>query len=325
MEKFEADTPRARGSFDTGPYMISLKGKSYLPVAARVAWFRTEHPDWGIVTEPLIPLENTLPDNYAIFKCSIFNAEGKLIQTACKQETARDFADYIEKAETGSIGRALSLCGFGTIEAIEDLDEGTERGEVVESPVQRNALHARANNQGNTYPRGTNPAYNPKTGRPEGSYGVSGLPPTSQKGPGGARPVQAARGTSPGHLNRFNEASSKGGSHVRTTPEPQEEAIGEEFLETLDRTDTEVFHADTEAEAREYEKNQDLASAAFRRILKEYGVTVDNDESEKRAVNKLLGREGMSAEYRPSPSEYQSATSVFMDRMRQKKNGNGGQ
>lgn len=115
--------------FDPSKYMMKLKGKDYLPVAGRLVWFREEHPDWGIVTEAVV-----LEADYSIFKACIFNAEGKLMATAHKKEDARGFPDHAEKAETGSIGRALAFCGYGT-QFTDELDEGTER--IVDTPQQR--------------------------------------------------------------------------------------------------------------------------------------------------------------------------------------------
>jgi hypothetical protein len=108
-------------SFDPKRYVIKVQGgREYLPVSARLIWFRSEHPDWGIVTEAV---EIDLEKQYAIFRASIFNEEGRLIATATKREDVRGFGDYIEKAETGSVGRALVLCGYGTQFAPE-LEEG---------------------------------------------------------------------------------------------------------------------------------------------------------------------------------------------------------
>lgn len=113
-------------NFDPKKYMMNLKGKDYLPVAARLIWFREEHPDWGIVTDALV-----MEQDHSIFKACIFNAEGKLMATAHKKEDARGFPDHAEKAETGSIGRALALCGYGT-QFADDFDEGSER--IVDTP-----------------------------------------------------------------------------------------------------------------------------------------------------------------------------------------------
>jgi hypothetical protein len=114
--------------FDVKKAIIKVQGgKEYLPVASRLVWFREEHTDWAIVTEPVaIDIEK----GYAIFKATVMDAEGKPIGSGTKMETARGFADFVEKAETGAIGRALAVCGYGTQFAPE-LEEG-ER--IVDSP-----------------------------------------------------------------------------------------------------------------------------------------------------------------------------------------------
>lgn len=116
-------------SFDVKKHLIKVQGgKEYLPVAARLVWFRQEHPDWGIETRPV---ELNIEKGYAVFEALVYSTEGKLMAKGTKMETAGGFADYVEKAETGSIGRALAVCGFGTQFAPE-LDEG-ER--IVDSPL----------------------------------------------------------------------------------------------------------------------------------------------------------------------------------------------
>lgn len=114
--------------FDIKKSLIKVQGgKDYLPVASRLVWFREEHPDWAIVTEPVtIELEK----GHAIFKATVYNADGKPIGSGTKMETARGFADFVEKAETGAIGRALAVCGYGTQFAPE-LEEGDR---IVDSP-----------------------------------------------------------------------------------------------------------------------------------------------------------------------------------------------
>lgn len=107
--------------FDVKKALIKVQGgKDYLPVASRLVWFRDEHPDWAILTEPItIDVEK----GYAVFKAMVQDAEGKPIGSGTKMETARGFPDFAEKAETGAIGRALAVCGYGTQFAPE-LDEG---------------------------------------------------------------------------------------------------------------------------------------------------------------------------------------------------------
>jgi hypothetical protein len=108
--------------------IIKLKGKDYMMVHQRLVWFREEHPNWSIETEFV-----TLSDEAATAKATIKDETGKVIATAHKQENTAGFGDFMEKAETGAVGRALLLCGYGTAFAAADLDEG-ER--IVDTPVE---------------------------------------------------------------------------------------------------------------------------------------------------------------------------------------------
>lgn len=101
----------------------------YLPVAPRIAWFRREHPDWSIITKV-----EELANKAVVMKAIIRNSDKRIIATARKKETEIGFPDYIEKAVTGAIGRALAMCGYGTLQAPE-FDEG-ER--IADSPVEKN-------------------------------------------------------------------------------------------------------------------------------------------------------------------------------------------
>ena len=100
----------------------------YLPVAPRIAWFRRDHPDWSIITKAIQSANKAV-----VMKAIIKDATGKIIATARKKETENGFHDYIEKAETGAVGRALAMCGYGTLQAPE-FDEG-ER--LADTPVAR--------------------------------------------------------------------------------------------------------------------------------------------------------------------------------------------
>ncbi len=98
----------------------------YLPVAPRIAWFRREHPDLSIITKAVLSANKAV-----VMKAIIKDATGRVIATARKKETEIGFPDYIEKAETGAVGRALAMCGYGTLQAPE-FDEG-ER--LADAPV----------------------------------------------------------------------------------------------------------------------------------------------------------------------------------------------
>lgn len=107
--------------------ILDLRGKDYLQVAHRVVWFREERPLWSITTEMINHTERG-----SIFKASVLDEAGRVIAQATKQEDTAGFKDHLEKAETGAIGRALALCGFGT-QFTPELDEG-ER--LADSPLQ---------------------------------------------------------------------------------------------------------------------------------------------------------------------------------------------
>lgn len=117
-------------AFDFKRHLIKVQGgRTYLPVSARIVWFRQEHPDWTIETE-MVELNHE--KQYAIFRARISDGDGRLMATGTKKEDVKGFGDYLEKAETGSVGRALALCGFGT-QFSPELDE-TGPGRFADSP-----------------------------------------------------------------------------------------------------------------------------------------------------------------------------------------------
>lgn len=115
-------------SFNPKQYLIKVQGRQlYLPVAARLIWFRQERPDWSIETEPLhLDLENGV----SIYRATIRDENGRIRAQATKMETRKDFFDFIEKSETGALGRALAMCGYGT-QFTNEFDEGAR---IVDSP-----------------------------------------------------------------------------------------------------------------------------------------------------------------------------------------------
>ena len=115
--------------FNANEHMMKLKGKDYLQVMWRLVWFREDHPDWGINTTAM-----ELAEDHAIFKAIITDANGVQVSAGHGSESKRDFGDFIEKAETKAVGRALAMLGYGTQFAADELDEG-ER--IVDSPVKR--------------------------------------------------------------------------------------------------------------------------------------------------------------------------------------------
>lgn len=111
-----------------GQIKIEKTETDYLPVAARIAWFRRDHPDWSIITKAIKSAFKAV-----VMMAIIKDASGRIIATARKKETEVGFADYIEKAETGAIGRALAMCGYGTLQA----PEFDEQERLADSPIEK--------------------------------------------------------------------------------------------------------------------------------------------------------------------------------------------
>lgn len=110
-------------------HMLNLRGKAYLPVAPRVVMFRLEHPTAQITTAT-----KDIGDDTYVF-CAI--GDGTDIWATAHKRVKKNGSgaskDYpLETAETGAIGRALALCGYGTIES-RDLEEGDQ---LADAPVE---------------------------------------------------------------------------------------------------------------------------------------------------------------------------------------------
>lgn len=142
-------------TFDPNQHLIQLKSKNgpqdYLPVQFRLVWFREACPEGTIETE-LVRLDldrETFADAYewneqtrkkesyrkralgfAMFKATVRDSKGGSA-VAHGSEGAADFGDYVEKAETKAIGRALAMLGFGT-QFAPDLNE---EHRIVDAPV----------------------------------------------------------------------------------------------------------------------------------------------------------------------------------------------
>ncbi len=109
--------------FDPTKYLRTIKVRggtqqTYLPVTARLLWLRADHPDAHLITEAL-----RLDEKSAVFKATV-TLPGGAVAVGHGSETAGDFGDFIEKAETKAIGRALTALGYGT-EFAEGQDDPT--------------------------------------------------------------------------------------------------------------------------------------------------------------------------------------------------------
>lgn len=144
-------------TFNPNDHLMQIKNRNgsadYLPVQWRLVWFREQCPEGSIETEMLhLDLDReTEEEGYAwnndtrrsekvtkranglaVFRATVRDGKGG-IATGTKSEKAASFPDYIEKAETGAIGRALAALGYGT-QFAPDLDE---QHRIVDAPVDR--------------------------------------------------------------------------------------------------------------------------------------------------------------------------------------------
>lgn len=119
-------------TFNPNEHLMNLKGKDYLQVMWRLVWFREEKPMWCIDTK----LEQ-LTESHAVFSAKIFDENGVQKSAGYGSESIKDFRDYIEKAETKAVGRALAMLGYGTQFApeMDECEDGKDR--LADSPVTK--------------------------------------------------------------------------------------------------------------------------------------------------------------------------------------------
>ncbi len=146
--------------FDPKEHFIQIKSgygdsetiSDYLPVQQRLVWFREECPDGTIETriehidfeaefeekkwkynrekkksEPYIDKAKGV----VIFHAVVTTGKGGVAH-GTKMEKAVSFGDWIEKAESGAIGRALAALGYGTQFSGREWDESYR---IVDSPL----------------------------------------------------------------------------------------------------------------------------------------------------------------------------------------------
>lgn len=102
----------------------------YLPVQWRIFWFRQDNPK-GKIDSHALTLD--LERGAAIFETYVEREDGGSARMH-GSETASDWRDYIEKAQTKSLGRALAAVGYGSQFTDDEFAEG-ER--IVDSPVTK--------------------------------------------------------------------------------------------------------------------------------------------------------------------------------------------
>jgi hypothetical protein len=152
-------------AFDPKPHLIQLPRRvkdpqtgqwttrldDYLEVKWRLVWFRERYPHGVITTEEVcVDLER----GYARYKATVEDGEGGKA-TGYGTETKAGFEDYVERAETRALGRALAALGIGTQFVGQDLTEGEH---IVDAPVARTIappLAPSVNGDGEASPEGS--------------------------------------------------------------------------------------------------------------------------------------------------------------------------
>ncbi len=128
----------ANASFEPSRYLTKVGGADYLEVKWRLVWLRETHPDAAIETE-MVSHDGAL----AVFRATV-TVPGGGSATGWGSEGPDDFRDYIEKAETKAIGRALAALGFGTQFCPDfDFGAGAKRPQVVDAPIDFSATRGR--------------------------------------------------------------------------------------------------------------------------------------------------------------------------------------
>jgi hypothetical protein len=155
-------------NFNPNEHLVQLKSKQgsqdYLPVQWRLVWFRSVCPHGTIDADEIeVDLDRVVEaetyvwnaekrrsekvikqaKGYARFRAVVTDGKGGRA-TGTKSENAANFADFVEKAETGAIGRALAALGYGTQFAPE-LDESHR---IVDAPVGRGSTASNGNGNG---------------------------------------------------------------------------------------------------------------------------------------------------------------------------------
>jgi len=156
-------------TFNPNEKMIQIKNgkgekQDYLPVQWRLVWFREVCPNGTIDTDEIeVDLDREVEaegwvynpqkqksekivkrgKGYARFKAIITDGKGGR-STGHKTENAANFSDYVEKAETGCIGRALAGLGYGTQFTGDEFVEG-ER--LADAPVTRKGSQNTSNQE----------------------------------------------------------------------------------------------------------------------------------------------------------------------------------
>src|SRR5262245_9628132 len=120
-------SPRRVKDPQTGQWVT--RQDEYLEVKWRLVWFREKYPHGRILAEEMCI---DLDQGYTRFCATVGDGEGG-IATGTGTETRKSFEDFVEKAGTRALGRALAALGIGTQFVGEELSKGEH---VADAPVR---------------------------------------------------------------------------------------------------------------------------------------------------------------------------------------------
>jgi hypothetical protein len=127
---------------------VDIKGKEYVMVKDRIAYFNEEYPQGCIQTEM-----TSYRDGQVIFKATVYPdvaADNQSNTSRCFTGWSQAREDQgminktsaLENAETSAVGRALAMMGIGVIESIASADEmvkaiAPQRTETIAEELDR--------------------------------------------------------------------------------------------------------------------------------------------------------------------------------------------
>lgn len=126
----EHDETHDEAPYDPAEDLTRVSGADYLEVKNRIKWLRDRDPN-AVMRCELVREDK----DAALFKATVTLSTGGHAE-AHGSETKSDFRDFLEKAETKALGRALAMLGFGT-QFVESELNGKQGSRVVDAPVRR--------------------------------------------------------------------------------------------------------------------------------------------------------------------------------------------
>jgi hypothetical protein len=137
--------------YDPRGALMQQRGRDYLDVQSRIRWFVRDQRALivaGVATTTYeirsTIIEHDAATGFAMFSAYVRDVLGNEC-TMFGSETRMDFGDYLEKANTKAVGRALIALGYSTGSA-QDLDEDPER--PADAPRERRQQGAQQQRQG---------------------------------------------------------------------------------------------------------------------------------------------------------------------------------